>query len=113
MAKVYEPSQTLETFRTIGKSFCFSHRKNYNYIRGLVKPLFISQSSKNLIVGEWESILEQWQGLTPEEREEWNTLALEVFLLGVELYFQEGYKSGLQSIYNVGTYDQNVFMELE
>ena len=99
MAQVDEPSDTLKSYFSIGKVFACCNLKGYYYIRKLVSPLFVSQKSESLIVNETKFILEEWQDLGEP-----------AYLTGLDLFFRESYKSGLQSIFDVAVFDQNVFM---
>jgi len=112
MAKVIIPSENLKLFKSFGQGFSLSHREFANTVRYIPKPVFSSQESKELIIEEYDAITKSWQGLTEEQRAEWEELALNIYDTGFNLFKRESLRGSLSSIYAVGVYGQNVYVPL-
>ena len=105
MAIVTDPDDKKLAYKTIGKAINFSDKTYDIIVRKLPKPVYIPDTFRQNLETEYIWLIEEWQALTDEQREEWETEAIETGADGIDLWTREWYKGAVDNIYDQGYYD--------
>lgn len=108
MAKVTTPSDTLINFQTLGKSVTLRERKEGSVVSGLGKVISRSSGSQSFVDEINEAYDEEWEGLTPSEKQAYEDLGEDSFQTGYSLFKSESFKSSTQSVCGYAKCGQNV-----
>jgi len=110
MVKVVSPNAPLSLFQTTGNALILRERKE----GFTVSKSFVSRNqpeeSQEIVRLVGEARRGEWEGLSGPARTAWDTLALENYQTGFQLFMQEGWKRYLQSIYGYARYNQQVYL---
>lgn len=103
MAKVTGMSQDIQNYRTVRGRITYSEVPGVrNIVKTYRRPGRVSAGVGNLLSLTVSDRKEEWESLTPGEKDSWNTEGAKIQMTGFELFIQEGWKMGLDAIAGVG-----------
>lgn len=87
MAKVTNPNEKLQNYKTVGSSITLKQRGNDFFVSGRVSKQARGESSQLFIEENSEAIQKEWRALSSEEKDSWQELGDPVYQTGYATFY--------------------------